>query len=179
MRIPCAVKPKSNGRGSISHRLQFGSKSFYDFLLVCGLHPNKSRSLGEINVPKEHFAPFFRGIIDGDGCIRKWQYPGRKYFQRYFKITAGSKRFLDWLNSMLAKIFGSTGPIYLEDSVKSSAYVLKIGKRNLVGKIFCACYQNDGVALPRKKAQALEFLNHYPARVAEEEYAADLKSAGS
>ena len=41
-------------------RIQFGNVIFYKWLNEVGLHPNKSKNLGILNVPKEYIPDFLR-----------------------------------------------------------------------------------------------------------------------
>lgn len=55
--------------GARVHRLQWGDRAFYKWLLSIGLMPAKSLRLGPLLVPDEFYADFLRGCIDGDGSI--------------------------------------------------------------------------------------------------------------
>jgi len=50
-------------------RIQLGDVLFYDFLLEIGLTPNKSKTLGKIQIPDKYFFDFLRGHFDGDGTF--------------------------------------------------------------------------------------------------------------
>ena len=98
LRHACGIKAKvgvkRGGSGALAHHIQFGSKSFYAFLVSVGLMPRKSKRLGALHVPDEFFPDFFRGVIDGDGSIRKWVHPGNGNEQWLLKVVSGSMPFL-------------------------------------------------------------------------------------
>jgi len=61
---------KNKGTHKQAFRIQISNKNFYEFPLSVGLLPNKSLIVGSLEVPRERFVDFLRGLIDGDGCIR-------------------------------------------------------------------------------------------------------------
>ena len=105
------------------------------------------------------------GLITADGCLSP---DGRhiditakyreflKQLKQVTKINAGSDRFLKWLNQMLKEVFNAKGSIYFESYANSYGYILKISKQSYLKKILKKCYQNDEIALTRKRTQALE-----------------------
>jgi len=52
----------------IYYHVQVGNVPFYEFLTKIGLFPNKSKTLGAIQVPLDFYFHFLRGLFDGDGC---------------------------------------------------------------------------------------------------------------
>lgn len=156
--LTCAVGLKTNGKGQISYRLQFGSISFYEFLKECYLLPNKSKVLGKMRVPDEYFGHFFRGVLDGDGSIRKWKKSNSNYTQWYFKISSGSEKFLIWLSQKLEENFDAKSSIHYENYPGRACYILKVSEKASVRKILQVCYENAALALSRKQMQALECL---------------------
>ena len=73
--LQCRVGRVKGGYGHVAHRLQIGSRVLYDRLLAIGLTPRKSLTIQALAVPDHGFADFLRGVIDGDGNIRRWQHP--------------------------------------------------------------------------------------------------------
>jgi len=65
------ITAKYGGNKNIAYRIQFANRQFYDFLLSVGLTPHKSLTLGSLNITENYFHDFLRGLIDGDGCIRR------------------------------------------------------------------------------------------------------------
>src|SRR5262245_22665126 len=56
-------------RGRLAARVQWSDRAFYKVLLMIGLTPNKSLTLGRLTIPDEYFPDFVRGCIDGDGSV--------------------------------------------------------------------------------------------------------------
>lgn len=144
--LPQRVTAKSNGRGQTSHHIQIGSVSFYRFLISIGLMSNKSKRLGMIKVPEKHFAPFLRGVIDGDGGIRNWVHPGNGHEQWSLRIVSGSRHFLTWLRKETARLMRAKGKLYRETGAGFDKFVLKYGKMSAI-EICRICYTDLGNAL--------------------------------
>ena len=98
-----------------------------------------------------------RGLIDGDGCIRKWAHPTNKKEQWSLRIASGSEKFVEWLNSAAEDLLKAKGKIYKQ---ADNLWTLKYGKmaaREIVKK----CYYKDCLGLARKIKLAKECLNSY------------------
>jgi len=91
-------KGRGEGGGKKYYVVQFSDVLFYQFLLELGLTPNKSKTLGEINIPPKYFFDFLRGSFDGDGCThsyydKRW----RSSFMFYTIFVSASQLHIDWL----------------------------------------------------------------------------------
>jgi hypothetical protein len=149
-RISSRVCKKYNGRGQLSHNIQIGSVSLYKFLLSIGLMPNKSKKLSELQIPKKQFCHFLRGVIDGDGGIRRWSHPQNGGEQWSLRIVSGSKPFVEWLGGRVEHELGALGKIYHNRQGSSGCWVLKYGKMS-AQRILKLCYCGDELlALSRK-----------------------------
>lgn len=141
--------------------LQFSNVRFYRYLLSLGLMPRKSLILGELRVPKAYFVDFLRGVIDGDGNIRRWIHPSNKREQWELRVYSGSEQFIAWLRTTIEKAFKVTGVIITNQSLdKNPLYVLKFGKmaaREILSKI----YYENALALERKSVLAKACVNSY------------------
>ena len=158
-------------------------------MLSCGLSPKKSLILKDVKVPCEHFSDFCRGVIDGDGNIRRWIHPGNRGEQWVLRIYSGSKDFVIWLQQRIEQTFGALGRVHKEERPgKHDAYTLKYGKI-AAAKILKICYYEKALALTRKARLAQECCSSImgwhrsktifeSGRVAEQVYARDLKSRG-
>ena len=62
-----SMKRSSYTREKKYYFLQFGDIELYRFLLSIGLMPNKTKSLGPLQIPDKYFADYLRGFLDGDG----------------------------------------------------------------------------------------------------------------
>ncbi len=153
------IGTKDKGKINQTYQIQFSNRNFYDFLLSIGLTQNKSLTLGALKVPIQYFVDFLRGLIDGDGCIRRWIHPVNFQQQWSLRISSGSKKFLEWLDGKTKDCLKCYGKIY-QHNKKGSVYILKFGKmaaREIVKK----CYYEGCFGLDRKIKLANECLISY------------------
>lgn len=135
-------------------RVQFGDVLFYQWLLDIGLAPNKSKTLGELKIPDEHFFDFLRGCFDGDGSMYAyWDPRWHSSYMFYLNFASASPLFLSWLQSTikrLAKVKGRIG----SGGRGRSTQQLRFAKREttvLFNKMF---YSPDIPFLKRKFTKA-------------------------
>lgn len=155
--LSCAIGKVRGSGGSICHRIQFGSKLLYDKLLAIGLTPNKSLTLGALRVPDRFFHDFLRGVIDGDGNIRRWIHPTNGREQWTLRIYGCSRPFLDWIRATVTRLWSLEGAMCEEEgnaeTRRHAKYTLKYGK--LAAKVILArCYYPGALALERKRLLA-------------------------
>jgi len=129
-----------------AYHIQVANRSFYEFLVSVGLTPNKSLSLKGLNIIEEFFADFFRGLVDGDGCIRSWIHPSNNREQWSLRIYSGSKEFIDWLNNIAEQLLQVRGKIHKN---ANNTWVLKYGKM-AAKEIIKQCYYENCLGLDRK-----------------------------
>jgi hypothetical protein len=107
------ISSKHSGMGLPYFRVQFSDVVFYDFLLMIGLHPRKSKTLKSLAIPDTLFPDFFRGCFDGDGCItayydKRW----KNSYMYYTSIVSASLDFILWIQETVARLCqGITGHI--------------------------------------------------------------------
>lgn len=140
-----------------AYRIQIANKGFYDFLLSIGLMQNKSLILKQVKVPNQYFVDFLRGLIDGDGCIRKWTHPSNKREQWSLRVYSGSGDFMKWLKESTELLLKVQGKIYRE---VDALWILKFGKM-AAREIVRRCYYKDCLGLERKIKLANECLDSY------------------
>ena len=129
-----------------AYRIQIANKNLYDFLLSIGLMQNKSLIVGPLNIPRPFFVDFLRGVIDGDGCIRKWIHPSNHREQWSLRIYSGSPRFTQWLSDKAELLLQIRGKIHKSSE---SVWVLKYGK--MAAKVIAEqCYYKECLGLDRK-----------------------------
>jgi YHS domain-containing protein len=143
--------PQEHSRdNSIWWNYQFTSRRYYYFLQQVGLTPNKSLTIGELDINNEYFVDFLRGIIDGDGGFIEY---GTKF--RCF-ICSGSKNFLNWLYDEVKNNIGVKGGWIRHGN---GVYDLGFAIRDSL-KIAEAVYQNvDKPKLTRKYKVVEEYIN--------------------
>jgi len=128
------------------HRIQFGNKKLYNFLLKIGLTPNKSNSLTYLKIPKKYFSDFLRGLIDGDGTIGYFMHPESKQKQFRIRISSGSRDFLEWLKGKINNFLDIKGSIRQVTRAYELCYY-KRASRKLVDFIY---YRSATIYLKRK-----------------------------
>jgi len=129
--------------------IQFGDVQFYKFLESIGLTPNKSKTLGIINVPDKYFFDFLRGHFDGDGTFYSyWDPRWRSSFMFYTEFVSSSQKHILWLQQEIFKRLKILG--HLTKSGNQACYQLKYAKADsfkLLPKIYC---RGNKLCLSRK-----------------------------
>lgn len=157
---------KSRGKKGTSDkkyfRVQFGNIKLYRFLLSIGLTPNKSKTLGPLNIPPRYFIDFLRGYLDGDGYTSSsWDSRFPNSFRLYTGFVSASINYLEWLRIQIQNLYGFRG--YLnESSSKSTYYKLKFAKTESIKLLKAIYYKHDLICLSRKKfkiQRSLDIIN--------------------
>ena len=92
IKIHIGKKANSSSKKKSYFVTQFSDVLFYKFLMSIGLMPNKSKSIGEIQVPPRYFFDFLRGSFDGDGCtFSYWD----KRWKSSFRFCASCTRICE------------------------------------------------------------------------------------
>lgn len=142
---------KNKGMINQAYYLQIANRNLYEFLLAINLMPNKSLKLKSLNIPKENFFDFLRGLIDGDGCLRSWKHNSNLHEQWSLRIFSGSIFFIKWLRSKIEEYSRCRGRIHsaLRPDRVNPIYTLKYGK--ITAKIILqTCYYEGAFGLDRK-----------------------------
>lgn len=150
-RITNAIGENFNGKGQLSHRISICSRDYWTDLARIGLFPAKSRTIGALTVPDSMFPDFFRGVVDGDGSIRRWTHPGNGGEQWSLRVYSASPPFLSWLKFSLARLNGVEGKLH---HGHDGVWVLKYGKM-AAQKVLGGCYDEVVPALENKRRLAL------------------------
>jgi len=149
--IPNKVCIKNRGTDKEACRIQISNKNFYEFLKSIGLMPNKSLVISKIKVPGKYFIDFLRGIIDGDGSIRRWIHPANLHEQWSLRIYSGSEKFIIWLKYTVENYLNCNGRIHAEfkSTWQNPVYTLKYGK--MAAKVILRkCYYKNAFGMHRK-----------------------------
>lgn len=139
---------KHNSSKRVYYHIQVANKKFYNFLLFVGLKPKKSLTLRALKIPRKYFVDFLRGLIDGDGCIRRWKHPLNNREQWSLRIYSGSENFLKWLQEEIALHLKVLGRVHKETA--RTLWILKYGKMALQ-VISRKCYPEMSFGLERKR----------------------------
>ncbi len=153
---------KNKDRINEAHCLVFSNRNLYEFLLSIGLTQRKSLTLDKVDIPDEFFHDFLRGLIDGDGSIRKWIHPSNKREQWSLRIYSCSASFTEWLQKSIERVLRAKGRVHREKRKKPRAelFVLKYGK--IAAKaVFSKCYYKNALAMSRKAKLADECRSSY------------------
>ena len=113
-------------------------------------------------MPDEFFHDFLRGLIDGDGSIRKWIHFSNKREQWSLTICSPSISFMSWLKRNVERLFYAKGRIHRDKrkEPRVDLFVLKYGKfaaRVILNK----CYYKNSLSLDRKAKLAQDCLGSY------------------
>ncbi len=150
------IQQKRSGSGSIGYDYYVGGVALYRRLLAIGLTPRKSLTLGVLDIPDVAHKDFFRGVIDGDGNIRRWIHPTNGREQWAIRIYGGSKPFLQWIQETTKRLWHVEGGLHEEQPREPRhhmQYILKYGK--IAAKVILTeCYYPGAFALQRKQAIA-------------------------
>jgi hypothetical protein len=141
LKLENRIVRRVNGRGHI-YRLQWGDKSFYDWLLSIGLTPAKSLTLGQLAVPDDYFADFFRG-----------------YERLYVSLVSGSRPFLSWIRRTIHRLLGVGGSIKEQRRPgRRPTYALRYAKVESIQLLTWMYRAPHGPCLVRKRNKAGTFL---------------------
>lgn len=135
--------------------VQIGDVLFYDFLLLIGLHPNKSRTLRDLEIPDEYFFDFLRGHFDGDGTFYSyWDPRWHSSFMFYTEFLSASKYHIDWLREKIAGFLGIRGHL-AGSGAKGTCYQLKYAKQQSL-QLLPKMYYDTGVVCLSRKREKIE-----------------------
>jgi len=158
---------KTEYKGVISGRVQFGNVYFYKWLEYIGLTPNKSKTLGKIKIPNKYFIDFLRGHLDGDGSITiyKDRYntkinPKYVYDRLFIRFISASAKHISWLQEKINTLLKLSGRIHIAKSRKgmSNLYILKFMKKESIILLKKIYYDNKIPCLSRKRKTAERYL---------------------
>jgi len=152
---PCAA------RGPC-HHIQWGDRTFYEWLLTIGLMPAKSLRLGPLAVPDGVFRDFLRGCIDGDGSIVTYcdryntpKNPTYVYDRLFVSLVSASPSFLRWMQLSVLRLRGLSGHLTVRTSAKHhDIWRLRYAKRESASLIRWMYHAADVPALRRKRERA-------------------------
>lgn len=161
-----------NPRGGYSKnqgwRIQFGNIQLYNFLLKIGLFPNKTYTVGELNIPDKVFRDFLRGHLDGDGCIITYEdryntpkNPKYIYQRLMTYFMSASKSHMEWLQGRIKKLIGITGALLERKPFqrgKVTTWTLKFSKKESIKLLNWIYYSSSVPCLKRKYEKAKPFL---------------------
>jgi len=130
--------------------IQFGDVRFIQFLNSIGLTSNKSKTISDVKIPDKYFIDFFRGVIDGDGCLDISHHPESKHPQVRIRIAGASKPFLESILKQIKKLYSTHGGFIL-DKKTGRVYTLTFAKHDTLHLLPKLYYANSLLCLSRKR----------------------------
>jgi len=123
MDLDIKIGYKSNGRGGKCSRIQFSNTRLYKWLLTIGLKPNKTKTIGVLDIPNKFFFDFLRGHFDGDGCFYSyWDRRWANSFMYYVNFLSASLKHIKWIRESLARLLDIKGALRFERAVWKLEY---------------------------------------------------------
>jgi len=150
------IGTKSNGNGGIGYRIQLSDVALYDFLIQVGLTPNKSKTIGSLNIPDIYYPDFLRGLFDGDGSTYGYMDPRWKSsFMFYVAFTSASLSFINYIRQTNSRLIGVGA-----GSIRSSreAFSLNYAKQDSHKLSDYMYYEGHDLSLTRKKIKLAAFV---------------------
>ena len=147
---------KSSGYSEKKYpRVQFGNVKLYRWLETIGLHPNKTKTIGALQIPEKYFFDFLRGSFDGDGCMYSyWDPRWRSSFMIYLQFVSASLKHVKWIRKKIEQLLIIEGRINLSGSVYQLRYA-KNASKEIIKQMY---YRGDIVFLTRKRDKIIRAL---------------------
>lgn len=152
------------------YRVQFSNVQLYRWLTKIGLFPNKTYTIGEIQVPDQYFKDFLRGHLDGDGSI--WTYkdswnsfknPKYVYTRLWARFYSASVAHIRWIQRQLIRLLAIKGHTWERKTRKpyqtTNMWELKFAKKESIKLLSWIYYRPDIPCLKRKRKIAEKFIS--------------------
>ncbi len=151
------IGKKYSGSGNLAYHVQFSDVLFYQFLQRIGLSPAKSKTIGELHIPRKHFMDYTRGYFDGDGCSYSfYDSVFKNSFRFYISFASGSEKYIQWFKARLESFVGIKGSINRKRGTTNVQ--LKYAKREAVILAKKMYYHEAVVCLERKRVKVYKSL---------------------
>lgn len=133
-------------------RIQFSDVTLYDFFVSIGLTPNKTQTIGALDIPEEFFFDFLRGHLDGDGSFFSYFDPRWKNsFMFYLNFISSSEGHIIWLQESIERICGAKGHHVYTGRKGQKIHNIRYAKADSL-KILKQMYRSpESVCLSRKR----------------------------
>lgn len=141
----------------VYYRIQFGNVRLYRFLIKIGLTPNKTKTIGQIEIPDKYFADFLRGHLDGDGYTTSY-YDSvfKNSFRLYTGFVSASLKHLEWIKDKVRIIHHVEGRIKFAGK---STYQLVYAKKASIQLFGVMYYKKNLPYLKRKHSKIVTALD--------------------
>ena len=143
---------KSGYTGRMNSQIQFGDVVLHKWFRSIGLTPNKTKTIGKLNIPDEYFFDYLRGEFDGDGSSHAyWDTRWRSSVSLYLKFTCASAPHLEWLNDSIFKFLAVKG--YIQQA--GGVYALTFSKQK-AKVLYKAMYYSTKIPFLKRKKDKLD-----------------------
>lgn len=149
------------------YKIQFSNVQFYKWLMKIGLYPNKTYSIGILDISPKFFRDFLRGHLDGDGDVVTYldsyntnKNPKYIYTRLYARFCSASKTHIFWLRDSineLIKIHGSVSNWTRKDRTVPQ-WRLRFAKKESIILFKWMYYNPHVLCLPRKRDKFKKFV---------------------
>lgn len=147
---------KIYGTTHYGNLIVLANKKLVKDLFHKGIHSNKSLVLKPYNnIPEDLQRHYWRGFIDGDGCLRSIKRQNR---EAYSLDLVGSKEVIEAYFNWCGQYIQSEAKPYIQKKI----FGFKVTKRQSLYDLLNILYNNCSVFLDRKKAIADSFLTILP-----------------
>ena len=125
------------GYGDHGLRVQIGDVGLYRWLQTIGLTPQKSLTLGSIDVPDTLLPHLLRGLLDGDGSITDCTYNGTgkasggRYRTLRVRFNTASRGHAEWVRERIGTEYGLAGGLWCKDGMYELTYATRASRRLL------------------------------------------------
>lgn len=154
------VSKKLGGFGTSAYNLQFSNVALYDFLVMSGLTPAKSLTIGPLKIPDLYYPDFLRGYFDGDGTVYGfWDKRWRSSLMYYVGYISASKIFLEWLQTNNLKLANTSAGVI---KLGTRAFALTYAKADSQKLYKYMYYKSNLPMLTRKHEKFIAFLEADP-----------------
>lgn len=153
------IRDFTNTHGNLSHLLFFNNESIYKDLLKWGLYPNKSTSL-TIHPDLEYNSHFWRGMINGDGCIMLQTNKERYVYNNLTLKLCGTIEVCESFKKYCLSILPNyNNKIYIDKGKTNFAVYATFGEKAecILNELY---KDSNDLFLKRKKEKFNEYINY-------------------
>lgn len=124
------------------YSISVASKKLSNYLRDIGLFENKTLTIDyPSHLPSVFFGSFFRGLIDGDGCVCVCTRKGRKYEDITLSLVSASKKLKNELSVILNE-FGIKHSIFVREKYRKDGEINKYWRGNDIWTISIVRYES-------------------------------------
>lgn len=160
--IICPEAKIAQCKNSKCYRLRFFSKEIVEYFIQQGCVPNKTKIVNFPNVPSKYLPDFLRGLIDGDGSIGYYSRPMVRFDSASLLLITGFQQAINTFIPVNINLNKWIEVTINGRKTKSTTQTYRLNFYNLKAyKLLKFLYDNDQVAISRKKKIALEAIDKY------------------